>query len=63
MSPVPPRPGRGAVKARLAEILRVDHAGELVALSVHEIALRRTDPRAGEVVVHLPREHYLVTRL
>jgi ubiquinone biosynthesis monooxygenase Coq7 len=24
-----PRPGRGAVKARLAEILRVDHAGEL----------------------------------
>jgi glutathione S-transferase len=37
-------------------------AGELVALSVHEIALRRTDPRAGEVVVHFPREHYLLTR-
>jgi hypothetical protein len=37
--------------------------GELMALSVHEIALRRTDPRAGEVVVHLPREHYMITRL
>ena len=38
-------------------------AGELVALSVHEIALRRIDERAGEVVVHFPREHYLVTRV
>ena len=37
-------------------------AGELVALSVHEIALRRSDPRAGEVIVHFPREHYMVTR-
>jgi glutathione S-transferase len=37
-------------------------AGELVAASVHEIAVRRTDERAGEVVVHFPREHYLVTR-
>jgi glutathione S-transferase len=37
--------------------------GELVASSVHEIALRRTDARAGEVVVHLPREHYMVRRV
>ena len=36
--------------------------GELVSASVHEIAVRRTDERAGEVVVHFPREHYFVTR-
>ena len=36
--------------------------GELVTASVDEIAVRRTDERAGEVVVHFPREHYLVTR-
>ncbi|ACG79245.1 ubiquinone biosynthesis protein COQ7 [Phenylobacterium zucineum HLK1] len=33
--PIPPRPGRGAVKARLAEILRVDHAGELGAVHIY----------------------------
>lgn len=33
--PVPPRPGRGAGAARLAEILRVDHAGELGAVSIY----------------------------
>jgi hypothetical protein len=27
---------------------------------VHEIAVRRRDDRAGEVVVHFPREHYTV---
>ena len=31
----PPRPGRGAARARLAEILRVDHAGELGAVSIY----------------------------
>ena len=31
----PSRPGRGAVKARLAEILRVDHAGELGAVHIY----------------------------
>ena len=36
--------------------------GELVSASVHEIAVRRTDERAGEVVVHFTREHYFVTR-
>lgn len=35
MSPVPPRPGPGAVAARLAEILRVDHAGELAAVHIY----------------------------
>ena len=32
---VPPRPGRGASSARLAEILRVDHAGELAAVQIY----------------------------
>jgi ubiquinone biosynthesis monooxygenase Coq7 len=35
MTPVPPRPGRGAQAARLAEILRVDHAGELGAVHIY----------------------------
>jgi ubiquinone biosynthesis monooxygenase Coq7 len=33
--PVPPRPGPGALKARTAEILRVDHAGELAAVQIY----------------------------
>jgi ubiquinone biosynthesis monooxygenase Coq7 len=33
--PIPPRPGRGAMAARMAEILRVDHAGELGAVSIY----------------------------
>jgi ubiquinone biosynthesis monooxygenase Coq7 len=32
---IPPRPGRGAVAQRLAEILRVDHAGELAAVAIY----------------------------
>lgn len=35
MTPVPPRPGRGASAQRLAEILRVDHAGELGAVQIY----------------------------
>ena len=33
--PIPPRPGRGALRARMAEILRVDHAGELAAVQIY----------------------------
>jgi len=33
--PVPPRPGMGATGQRLAEILRVDHAGELGAVHIY----------------------------
>ncbi len=33
--PIPPRPGQGATAARLAEILRVDHAGELGAVHIY----------------------------
>ena len=35
-------------------------AGELVASDAYEIALRRSDPRVGEVVVHFPRQGYLL---
>ena len=33
--PIPPRPGAGALKARTAEMLRVDHAGELAAVQIY----------------------------
>jgi ubiquinone biosynthesis monooxygenase Coq7 len=33
--PIPSRPGKGAVQGRLAEILRVDHAGELGAVHIY----------------------------
>ena len=33
--PIPPRPGPGADAARLAEMLRVDHAGELGAVHIY----------------------------
>jgi ubiquinone biosynthesis monooxygenase Coq7 len=34
-TPVPPRPGPGGRAARLAQILRVDHAGELGAVHIY----------------------------
>lgn len=37
--------------------------GELLASDAHEICVGRRDERAGEVVVHLPREHYKVSRV
>lgn len=39
---------------------KVPVSGELVTLQVHEVAIRRLDPRAGELVVHFPRIGYLV---
>lgn len=33
--PLPPRPGPGAPQARLAQMLRVDHAGELGAVHIY----------------------------
>jgi hypothetical protein len=33
-------------------------AGELVACTPDEIAVRRVDPRAGELIVHFPRASY-----
>ncbi len=37
-------------------------AGDLVAADVHEIAVRRSSPETGEVVVHFPRAGFRVTR-
>ena len=34
--------------------------GELVAADVHEIAVRRSSPETGEVVVHFPRAGFRV---
>jgi glutathione S-transferase len=39
---------------------KVRVAGEIVALSPQHIAIRRSDPQAGEVVVHFPRAGFLV---
>jgi glutathione S-transferase len=39
---------------------RVPVAGELLRLTMDDIAIRRSDPRAGEVVVHFPRVGYRV---
>jgi len=36
-------------------------AGEIVASSVHEIAIRRRDPDLGDLVVHFPRIGFRVT--
>ena len=38
---------------------KVKVAGEIVALSPQHIAIRRHDPRAGEIVVHFPRAGFL----
>ncbi len=38
-----------------------DHvAGTLVSSSAHRIAIRRTDPEAGDVVVHFTRAGFWV---
>jgi glutathione S-transferase len=39
---------------------KIKVSGEIVALSSQHIAIRRYDPRAGEVVVHFPRAGFLV---
>lgn len=36
--------------------------GELVISAANELAVRRTDPRAGEVIVHFPRVGFQLTR-
>lgn len=66
--PVPPRPGFGAQKARLAEILRVDQAGELAAVHIYrgqQVVMRNAPGREriadqlkdmeGHEQVHLSR--------
>ena len=37
-------------------------AGELVAADIHEVAVRRSSPETGAVVVHFPRAGFRVLR-
>ena len=73
-APVPPRPGQGARSARLAEILRVDHAGELGAVHIYRgqravlAAAKGRERIAGQLAemegheqVHLARFDTLLT--
>jgi len=69
-----PRPGRGASRARMAEILRVDHAGEYAAVQIYR-AQRAVFAQApgksalaaqmaemqGQEAVHLARFEALLT--
>ena len=70
----PPRPGAGAQKARLAEILRVDQAGELAAVHIYrgQQAIMRQAPgrerianqlqeMEGHEQVHLTRFNELLS--
>lgn len=72
--PIPPRPGAGAMSARLAEILRVDHAGELGAVHIyrgqravlsqapgHERISGQLEEMEGHEAVHLARFDKLLT--
>ena len=45
------------------EMRRGDVRGAVVSASANEIAVRRSDPRCGEVVVHFPRLGYRVRRI
>jgi glutathione S-transferase len=42
------------------EFVKTEIVGEIVSLSVEQVAIRRHDPKVGEVVVHFPRAGYLV---
>jgi glutathione S-transferase len=69
----PPQPGRGVdrhdrlglragqrVSVTPDDYGKVPVSGELVTLDLHEVAVRRVDERAGELVVHFPRIGYVV---
>ena len=47
-TPIPPRPGLGAQAARMTQILRVDHAGELAAVAIYrgQRAVMAANPNA-----------------
>lgn len=72
--PIPPRPGRGALAARMAEILRVDHAGEMAAVAIyrgqrtvlgeargHERIAGQLAEMEAQEAVHLARFDQLLT--
>ncbi|MGD0189964.1 MAG: glutathione S-transferase family protein [Rhizomicrobium sp.] len=54
------RPGDN-VKVSADDYGRDPVAGQVVFSNAHEIAIRRTDPQAGDVVVHFPRAGFTVT--
>ncbi len=57
--PSPEDPPLGApVRVRADDHAQDPISGELVMIDDDEIALRRTDPQVGEVVVHFPRVGY-----
>ena len=53
--PLPPRPGVGAAKARLDEMLRVDHAGEVAAGAIYrgQRAVLRASRTAGRALAEI----------
>lgn len=53
--PIPARPGQGAARVRLAEMLRVDHAGELAAVHIYrgQRAVLGAAPDKGRIVEQL----------
>ena len=72
--PIPSRPGQGALSSRLAEMLRVDQAGELAAVHIYrgQAAVMRAAPgreritaqlmeMEGHEQVHLSRFNELLT--
>ena len=55
--PIPPRPGLGASRGRLSEILRVDHAGELGAVHIYrgQLAVLRAGKGRERIADQLAR--------
>ena len=65
--PPPSRPGADDPPPGTRVVVRPEEAfgadpvvGELASIDEHEVALRRNDPRVGEVIVHFPRLRYVV---
>ena len=57
----------GVALGDMVQVMPIDYGldpvkGELVQCSAAEIAVRRTDPRAGTVVVHFPRLGYQMAK-
>ena len=42
------------------EPVKTEIVGEIVSLSAEQVAIRRSDPKVGEVVVHFPRVGYVI---
>ena len=42
------------------EPVRTTLRGEIVSISDHHVAILRSDPKVGDVVVHFPRLGYIV---